>query len=400
MAKAITSTPRRPGSSTQTGEEVWLRRVAGAAILYLQLQGALGLAWDIQWHTSVGRDTFLTPPHILLYTSVALSGLVCLGMVLLETLRYRKGKGVHDGNSMRVLGFFHAPLGFVVVGFGYLTVALAAPLDNYWHELYGIDVALWAPFHMMGLIGAFIGGLGSVYLWSAFLVEARQRGGDLSWRRPEIWAVLLGLMFLLGHVLTMTRPALRLSPVLDLGLLHIMTYPVLLAIGIPWILVAANRVTSRLGAASIVVLLLIGRDFLFQLFVPWAVHTGAAAEGLPFRDPSLAPSFSLTPLLFDLGLLVLAVVVDLLVWLSPLRGSRKRSFPATLGIVAGAGLYLVAVSFTYYWAPTVTLPPGVHAGTPADWTAALLALPIALSSGALSSVLGDGVAQVWQRNPR
>ena len=57
-----------------------------------------------------------------------------------------------------------------------------------------------------------------------------------------------------------------------------MTYPVLLAIGVPWILVAANRVTSRLGAASIVVLLLMGRDVLFQLFVPWAVHTGTAAD--------------------------------------------------------------------------------------------------------------------------
>ena len=125
MAEAITSTPRRSGSSTQAGEW-WLRRMAGAIILYLQLQGALGLAWDIQWHTSVGRDTFLTPPHILLYTSVAFSGLICLGMVLLETLRYRKGKGVHDGNSVRVLGFFHAPLGFVVVGFGYLTTALVA----------------------------------------------------------------------------------------------------------------------------------------------------------------------------------------------------------------------------------------------------------------------------------
>jgi hypothetical protein len=321
-------------------------------------------------------------------------------MVLLETLRYRKGKGVHDGNSVCLLGLFHAPLGFVVIGFGYLTVALAAPLDNYWHELYGIDVALWTPFHMMGLIGAFIAGLGSVYLWSAFLVEARQRDGDLSWRRPEMWAVLLGLMLLLGHVLTMARPALRLSPVLDLGALHIMTYPVLLAIGVPWILVAANRATSRLGAASIVVLLLMGRDVLFQLFVPWAVHTGAAAEGLPFRNPSLEPSFSLTPLLFDLGLLVVAIVVDFLVWPSQPRGNRKWSSPVTLGIVAGAGLYLVAILFTHYWAPTITLPPGIHPGTPADWTAALLALPIALSFGAFSSVLGDGVAQVWRRNPR
>src|SRR5919202_134519 len=364
MAKAITSTPRRPGSSTQTGEELWLRHVAGAAILYLQLQGALGLAWDIQWHTSVGRDTFLTPPHILLYSSVALSGLVCLGMVLLETLRYRQGKGVYDGNSMRVLGFFHAPLGFVVVGFGYLTVALAAPLDNYWHELYGIDVTLWVPFHMMGLLGGFIAGLGSVYLWSALLLEARRRDGGVSWRQPETWATLLVLMLGLGQTIVIAQPALLQFPTADLGVLQVMIYPVLLALGTPWLFVAANRVTGKLGAASMVVFLLMARDVLLQLFIPWAVRTGAAAEGLPFRDPSRVPSFGFEPLLLDLGLLAVAIIVDFLVWRSQAKDDREwLTTTAAAGTVAGAMLYIVAVLFAnraVVLTAGVALPAGIH----------------------------------------
>jgi len=43
-----------------------LRRTAGLLLLLLGVQGAVGLAWDIQWHVSVGRDRFLTPPPLVL----------------------------------------------------------------------------------------------------------------------------------------------------------------------------------------------------------------------------------------------------------------------------------------------------------------------------------------------
>ena len=393
---------KRVGGRTPTGEW-WLRRVAAATLLYLQFQGMLGLAWDIEWHRSVGRDAFLTPPHILLYTSVAFSGLVCLGMVLLETLRYRRGVGVHDGNSVRVLGLFHAPLGFIVIGFGNLTTASAAPLDNYWHQLYGIDVTLWAPFHMMGLLGGIIAGLGSIYLWSALLVEARQRDGAVSWRQPETWAILLVLMLALGQMVTMARPALLQFPTVGLGALHVMTYPVLLAFGAPWLFVAASRITGRLGAASVVVLFLMARDVLLQLFVPWAVRTGAAAEGLPFRDPSRGPSFSFEPLLLDLGLLSVALVVDFLIWRSQTKDDRGWLVPVTVGTGSSVVLYIVAVLFANREATLAVgavLPAGIHLGTPADWTATLLALPIALGFGVLSGLFGNSLAQVWRRNPR
>src|SRR5713101_2694911 len=73
--------------------------------------------------------------------SVAIEGLLCLGMVLAETIRYRRRMpGVNDQTTSKVLRIFHAPLGFIVTGFGMFMILLAAPLDNYWHVLYGIDV--------------------------------------------------------------------------------------------------------------------------------------------------------------------------------------------------------------------------------------------------------------------
>jgi hypothetical protein len=50
-------------------------------MLAIGFAGALGLAWDESWHATVGRNTFLTPPHILLYGSTAAAGLLCLGPV-------------------------------------------------------------------------------------------------------------------------------------------------------------------------------------------------------------------------------------------------------------------------------------------------------------------------------
>ena len=67
MTETTRPTVRRDTESGTPTGELWLRRIAAAVLLYLQFQGMLGLAWDIEWHRSVGRDAFLTPPHILLH---------------------------------------------------------------------------------------------------------------------------------------------------------------------------------------------------------------------------------------------------------------------------------------------------------------------------------------------
>src|SRR4051794_33164914 len=56
------------------------RMLAAALLVYALAQANLGLAWDIRWHGAVGRDDFWTAPHILIYSGVALAGLLCLGM--------------------------------------------------------------------------------------------------------------------------------------------------------------------------------------------------------------------------------------------------------------------------------------------------------------------------------
>jgi hypothetical protein len=380
-----------------------LRLVAACILLYVQFQGLFGLQWDIQWHTSVGRDRFLTPPHLLLYTGVALSGLVCLAMVLLETIRYRRGRGVDDGNSIGVFRVFHAPLGFVLAGFGNLVLLTAAPLDNYWHQLYGIDVELWAPFHMMGMIGGIIAGLGTIYIWASLKVEKREAQGRLPRLGMETWGALLAVTFLITHLLILAQPALVQSPTFSLGPVRIMTYPLLLALLIPWLFIAAIGVAGWPGAATLVALLLVAFNIFVQLFVPWAVTSAAHAQGLAFRSASLAPHFNVRSLEFNLCLLGVAIVLDLLVWRVYESRSHKHLTLIHSAALVAIPLWAIAVAFARGATrslASVQFPPGVHFGAPADWTATFLALPVAMLAGALSGYIGHGLAQVLQRNPR
>src|SRR5579871_2616291 len=169
-----------PGLSGQADRgERRLRRIGAWLALFFLIQGELGAVWDREWHAYVGRDQFWTPPHTLIYSCVAGAGLIALAMVFVETFRYRRHvPGVDDSSTMPIFGFFHAPLGFTVLGFGALIALIAAPLDNYWHELYGIDIALWAPFHMMGVTGGLIGIMGMIYVFASEAAVERKSNNN------------------------------------------------------------------------------------------------------------------------------------------------------------------------------------------------------------------------------
>ena len=162
MARLFVSTNKQESSTAQFSKppnlaERRLRRIGAWLMLILALQAELGLAWDRNWHDLVGRNEFFTPPHIMLYSGIAGSGLIALFVVLVDTYwYYQKKAGVDDYSTVQTLHYFHAPLGYIILGFGALIDLLAAPLDNYWHILYGIDVTLWSPFHLMGAVGGIV----------------------------------------------------------------------------------------------------------------------------------------------------------------------------------------------------------------------------------------------------
>jgi hypothetical protein len=264
----------------------------------------VGTAWDVQWHRAIGRDRLLTAPHVLMLVAIALTGLASLsGLVLHRRVEH----------------------GIVLSGLGALLAAVAFPLDDYWHALYGIDVTLWAPFHVMIATGMGMAGVGATVQFM-----------DLKGRRPLLRDVgcAAALAIALATYLVLIAEAAGVHGVAHVAGSTLALYPVLLSFALPVAVVCVALVTTRVGMALVVAAVFAAfRQALFW-FVPWATATFATAEGLSFR-PS-APSWSITPNAFPgLSLVLVALLADMSLWWG-LRRPMGPTRPVLLAVMLAA----------------------------------------------------------------
>src|SRR6202165_718145 len=318
------------------------RLLAAAALVAMQTLAAVGLGWDIQWHRWLGRDAFLTPPHLIIYTGVVAAGLICVLVVLVESARYwRRVPGVDQMSTISLLRIFHAPLGFVVAGFGALTMALAAPLDNYWHQLYGVDVTLWSPFHMMGLIGAGIAYLGSAYALAAELVRSRRDG--TAGRHVMIFGwpgIALGALFALTALLPLVRvvmePSIETFPTWQVGPVELLTSPIGLTLAVVLTSMAAVVMVRKAGAATVMAFMAALFTATVTLLAPIAVRIVGDASGYTYRLPG-HPYIQWLQVLLPFAYVIPAVFVDL-AYLAELRRWQRLRASLVAGVAGGAPL--------------------------------------------------------------
>jgi hypothetical protein len=406
MAHSITETKGKSQKSASLRPDLPERRIRqGSAwiVLCLLLFAELGLAWDRRWHDYIGRDQFWIPPHIMMYTGVGGTGLIALVVVLVETWRYYQKKvGVDDSSTVRILWFFHAPLGFVLLGFGTLTDFIAAPLDNYWHELYGIDVTLWTPFHLMGVLGAITAGLGIVYIFASEAARERQVEPPSSrFLGPN--GIEWGVIVLLAAFQELLLPALTAFIPIPLGPVRLVTYPLGLALAASVCLVSVYQCIRKPGTAILTVLVLWLMSVATEAFVLFAQHFMVARLGLTYRVGRVFV-FSDTLALMPLVFLVCALIVEAAAYW------QRRSGKVKDDELRGAWLLgaLMAV-------PAVVIPPAiVHAlsvlvpGIPLTydvvlvlepgWLDMLLALPFAMLVGAIIASVGAVFGDIWHWN--
>ena len=115
------------------------------AIALVSLVTALvGTYWDDAWHTDIGRDSFFSPPHILLFGGIALAGATIGSRALLHLLETRSLRSLLRQN------------GLALSLAGTLVTLASAPIDELWHTLYGRDAVAWSPPHMLGLVGVLL----------------------------------------------------------------------------------------------------------------------------------------------------------------------------------------------------------------------------------------------------
>jgi len=159
-------------------------RVIGV-LTALALVGAFGNAWDLFWHIMIGRDSFWIPPHTMMYTAIALSGLIALAVVLNDTWR--------RADRLSAMLVFRAPLGFFILGLGVLQMLISAPFDDWWHRRYGVDVSVWSPPHLIGFSGAVVMLCGVIIA----TISERRRALPLSQRQELAIFLLLALLLAL-----------------------------------------------------------------------------------------------------------------------------------------------------------------------------------------------------------
>lgn len=370
------------------------RVIAGILLLYFGMQGSVGLTWDIFWHVAVGRDRFWTPPHTLMYSAVAANGLLALYMVLASTWRYRRGvPGVDAGSTTPWLRLFHAPVGFVIAGLGALTLLCSAPLDNYYHILYGIDVDLWTPFHMMGLLGGLIICLGIAYLFASEINRARRRSDSprrfLGLTGLE-WAFFLAVTGIFDQTFTLALPALTANRLLFTGNPPLALHPLILAAGLPLGFALVVRQVGRTEAAAVSAVLYacvhLLAEGLARLCTAWLV----AADGLSYRP-------TVTTLAIDPLPDLLIVLSGLMFWLTyryllPVRTRRARQAMLWLpGLVAAAGAALA----DRQWLNSATA-----AGLPGAGNTLMITAILAALVGAACAACGDGAGRVLRLTER
>jgi hypothetical protein len=133
-------------------------RYALWGLIVSKLVGGWGVQWDIEWHVRVGRDTFWIPPHVMTYSGVTLTVLLSFGMLASYTLR-----GDRSPNVIRLFGIA-GTRGVHLAAWGIAVTVLAAPIDDLWHRLFGLDVTLWSPPHLLGILGGLINSAGCLVI--------------------------------------------------------------------------------------------------------------------------------------------------------------------------------------------------------------------------------------------
>jgi hypothetical protein len=248
----------------------------------------VGAILDFAWHMSIGRDEFWTPPHMLIGIGAGtLVGIACVYQILATTAA---GASARDA-SVQVLGV-RAPAGAFIAVWGSLAMLASAPFDNWWHNAYGLDLALITPPHALLSLGYLVTKIGAM-VWMASMIH-RSKGA--------VQERLVWLFLFVGAICVALIPIM---PFTTRTSMHLATCYLAVALGIPSMLIAAGRGSGHKWGCTIVAAMYMGIGIGAEWLLP-----------LIPAQPKLGPVYHnvthLIPMQFPLLLIVPAYVADLL----------------------------------------------------------------------------------------
>jgi hypothetical protein len=361
------------GLGHRSGRVSVLRRVSdtlsrfsglpGWAALPLALSGssllvaAIGLYWDVSLHIDQGRDPgpLANPSHYFIL--VGLYGIFAAGWLALVLPSERPGAAavtIAPGWEVPVGGLLMmACASFALIGF---------PLDDVSHRLFGQDVTLWGPTHLMMLGGAALTLVAVLVLFAEARLAQRDARTASGSAAPETRsAARLRHARLLGACGGLLLGLSIFQGEFDFGVPQFsqLFHPLLIAFAASLALVLARTLIGRGGALAAVAFFLAVRGALALLV------GGVFGETLPHFPLYVAE----------------AVLVEVLA-LAVKPGSFR------FGALAGALVGTLGVLAEYAWS---------HAWMPLPWPAHILpeaialALPVAVAGGVLGVFVAGGL---------
>jgi hypothetical protein len=315
------------------------------------LIAVFGMYWDISLHIGEGRDEgpLANPAHYFILAG--LFGIFAAGFLAVVLPEQRPSRA-----AVRIAGNWYAPIGGVVMLACGAFALLGFPLDDMWHRLFGQDVTLWGPTHLMLIGGASLSLLGNaILLVEGGIHRPRRRHSRLGRAagllyRSRYGAVVGGL--LVGLCTFQAE--------FDFGVpqFRLLFQPVLIAFAAGVGLVVARMYVGRGGALLAVAYFVAIRGTLALLVGPVLGET--------------TPHF---PIFIAEALIVEGVAL----------GIAPRARPLAFGAVSGALIGTVGFAAEYAWS---------HVWMPIPWPEALIGesaivVPLtAIASGLLGGFVG------------
>ncbi|MDX6248046.1 MAG: hypothetical protein QOF10_1406 [Kribbellaceae bacterium] len=299
---------------------------------------AFGVWWDIAVHIDRGRDTgpFGTPAHYPIFFGI-------LGVIISGVLPIALARKPLPARTIRLTKGWRIPCSAALVTVCGTFALVGFPMDDMWHRLFGEDVTLWGPTHLL-MIGGVVFSIFARLLASA---EVEQLVG-INVRRRFQEIVCVGALLIAWDLF---------STEFNYGVpqFPLILQPILIAFGaaLAFTVLRARRGPGTTLGALAVYLIIRGS-------IAWAV------------DKPLGEILGHFPLL-----VVEAVIVEVVA----LALGNKNRF--RLGAVAGALIGTVGVLAEYAWS---------QAWMPIPWPSSMI--PSALGFGVVAGT-GAGLAGAW-----
>ncbi|HEX8121047.1 MAG TPA: hypothetical protein VF549_07255 [Solirubrobacteraceae bacterium] len=315
------------------------------------LTAVFGMYWDISLHIDDGRDPgpLANPAHYFIL--FGLFGIFAAGFLAIVLPKERVGP-----TAVRIQEDWHAPLGGVLVmacgGFS----LIGFPLDDMWHRLFGQDVTLWGPTHLMLIGGASMTLVGL----SVLLIEgARANAAAGEPDREKPWAVFARKMALPGGLL-LGLSTFQAEFDFSVPQFRFVFQPMLIMLAAGVGLVATRTYLGRGSALYAVAFFLIVRGLLALIIGPVLGQTTPAM-----------------PLYVVEALVVEAVAL------------RYASRPLSFGLLSGLGIGTLGLAAEWGWSHLVMHQPWPSTLFPEG---AILGFAMALVGAVIGAWIGSRLA--------